>query len=59
MVVMAGTFYRLRNLFKVISKWQIKDLKEKAGQLYPKKQELPSILPHSQKTDPVAWSKVI
>jgi hypothetical protein len=59
MVVMAGTFYRFRNLLRIASKWQVKDLREKAGHLYERKQDLPSILPHSPKTDRGAWERVL
>ena len=34
LVVMAGTFYRLRNIFGKVSKIQIKELRAKAGLIY-------------------------
>lgn len=55
MVVIAGTFYRLRNSMKTISKWTVKDLRARAGQLYQRKHELQTILPHATKTDPGYW----
>jgi len=45
MVVMAGTFYRLRNMTKYLSKTQINDLMMKMGLKHPIKHELPSIIP--------------
>lgn len=38
MIVMAGTFYRLRNVIKNISKWTVKDIRTMAGQIYQPKQ---------------------
>ena len=45
MIVMAGTFYRMRHFMKSLTKMQMKDLLAKMGSIYQSKQEMPSILP--------------
>lgn len=37
MVVMAGTFYRLRNVMKKLTQMQVKDLREMTGHIYQSK----------------------
>jgi hypothetical protein len=38
MIVMAGTFYRMRHFMKNLSKMQMKDLLTKMGSIYQQKQ---------------------
>lgn len=45
MIVMAGTFYRMRHLMNSLTKMQMKELLAKMGTIYQPKQEMPSILP--------------
>lgn len=37
MVVIAGTFYRLRNVMKKLTQMQVKDLREMTGHIYQPK----------------------
>jgi hypothetical protein len=52
MIVMAGTFYRLRNVTKYLSKTQINDLMIKMGFQHSAKQEMPSIIPRPLNKSP-------
>lgn len=59
LIVMAGTFYRMRNFLQNMSKYQIKDLREKAGQIYHAHQQVPSILPLKTKPGTGEWESVL
>jgi len=55
MIVMAGTFYRMRNVAKALTRMQMKDLLVKMGTIYQSKPETPAMLPKVPKSQPGEW----
>jgi hypothetical protein len=59
MIVAGGTLFRLRNVARQLSKLHVRELRERAGQIYAGKPRQPCIVPPPPSTVPGKWEKTL